>query len=101
MRKKVILDLKNDVPLNVGYVIPGKFVKRYYGTEDIPMILGCIVSKINVLRAEQGEQFDVVIFGNIQAGVFGSLAVNLSTWVEVRSLVYIRPGDEPVRIFPE
>lgn len=54
-----------------------------------------------MLRAEQDEQFDVVIFGNIQAGVFGSLAVNLSTWDEVGSLVYIKPGDEPVRIFPE
>ena len=99
--QKVILDLRNDIPQSVGYIIPGKFQKRYYSVEDIPVLLDIIASRMNVLRAEPRELFDVIIFGNIQASVFGRISVNLSRWDDVESLVYIRPGDEPVRIFPE
>lgn len=101
--KKVILDLRNDIPQDVGYIIPGKFAKRYYSVEDIPVLLDVIASRMNMLRTEPGELelFDVIIFGNIQASIFGRISVNLSRWDDVESLVYIRPGDEPVRIFPE
>ena len=103
MGKKVILDLRNDIPQDVGYIIPGKFQKRYYSVEDIPVLLDVIASRMNMLRTEPGELelFDVIIFGNIQASIFGRISVNLSRWDDVESLVYIRPGDEPVRIFPE
>lgn len=99
--QKVILDLRNDIPQEVGYLIPGKFVKRYYGVDDIQALLDVIASRMNVLRAEPREMFDIIIFGNIQAAVFGRMVVNLYGWDDVESLVYIRPGDEPVKIFPE
>lgn len=99
--RKVILDLRNDIPQEVGCSIPGKFVKRYYGVHEVPLILNCLSEKMNTLKEpEELCKFDVIVFGNISPGIFGQMSVNIYNRDDVESLTYIKPGDAPVKVFP-
>ncbi|KKG35336.1 hypothetical protein DU52_15460 [Methanosarcina mazei] len=98
--KKVSLDLRYDVPQDIGFQTDGKTKKRFFESKDIPLILECLSEKMKAMHEpEEDIIFKVFIFGIMPGSLLAIMTYNLSFWDDVESLTYTYPGSMPEVIF--
>lgn len=97
----VSIDLRDDVPADIGHVFAGKTVKRIYSQEHVPAILDCLAEKLlSARKTTKRDKFDVVIFGVAPDAILMMMAANLALWEEVETLWYAHPKGLPAKVFP-
>ena len=99
--REITFRLREDVSQKTGTLIPGKFIKRYYGTSDIPEIEKSISDLMDGNKApEENVFFDITIYGKLNGILLTFLALDIEKWSDVYGLVYINPGEDPIRYLP-
>ncbi len=99
--QKVTFELRDNVPPEVGSLIPGKFDRRYFGFSDACDIEQSIARFLAPKYSpEEDIKFDLIIYGKLNEALLTVITLDLRLWVMIHGLVYIKPGDEPVRLLP-
>jgi hypothetical protein len=99
--RNITFRLREDVSQQTGTLIPGKFLKRYYGTSDIPSIEQSISDLMDGNKEpEEDVFFDLTIYGKLNGILLTFLALDIENWSDVYGLVYISPGEDPIRYLP-
>lgn len=99
--REITFRLREDVSQSTGTLIPGKFLKRYYSTSDIPAIEKCISDLMDGNKEpEENVLFDITVYGKLNGILLTFLVWDIGKWSDVYGLVYINPGEDPIRYLP-
>ncbi len=99
--REVTFKLRDDVDPRTGTLIPGRYIKRYFGTADVPGIEKSISELMDQNKEpEEDIKFDVTLYGKLNGIILTFLALDLQDWSDIHGLVYISPGEDPIRYLP-